>query len=75
MKEPYSKENNSRIFHKLSNEEREVNRAYKALEDSDVSLPKRLSARSAAQLAEQSCEEMIQNLKINVAERGERSIL
>jgi hypothetical protein len=49
MKEPCSKENNSRIFHKLSNE--------------------------ADQLAEQSCEEMIQNLKRNVAERGERSIL
>lgn len=34
---------------------------------------KRLPARSAAQLAEQSCEEMIQNLKRNVAEHTARS--
>jgi hypothetical protein len=36
---------------------------------------KRIPARSAAQLAEQSCEEMIQNLKRNVGERAARSIL
>jgi hypothetical protein len=36
---------------------------------------KRLPARSAVQLAEQSCEEMIQNLKRNVAERTGRSAL
>ena len=34
--------------------------------------PNRLRARSVAQLAEQSCEEMIQNLKRNVAERTGR---
>jgi hypothetical protein len=37
--------------------------------------PKRLPARSAAPLAEQSCEEMIQNLKRNVGERAGRSVL
>ena len=37
--------------------------------------PKRLPARSAAQLAEQSCEEMIQNLKKNIGERAGRSVL
>ncbi len=36
---------------------------------------KRLPARSAAQLAEESCEEMIQNLKRNVAGRTTRSVL
>ncbi len=36
---------------------------------------KRLLARSAAQLAEESCEEMIQNLKRNVAGRTTRSVL
>jgi hypothetical protein len=36
---------------------------------------KRLPARSAVQLAEQSCKEMIQNLKRNVAERKGRSVL
>lgn len=36
---------------------------------------KRVSSRSAAELAEQSCEEMIQNLKRNVAERTRRSVL
>lgn len=35
----------------------------------------RLPVRSAAKLAEQSCEEMIQNLKRNIAEHGGRSIL
>ena len=33
---------------------------------------KRIPARSAVELAEQSCEEMIQNLKRNVAERKQR---
>jgi len=36
---------------------------------------KRLPVRSAAQLAEESCEEMIQNLKRNVAGRAARSVL
>ncbi len=37
--------------------------------------PKRLLARSAAQLAEESCKEMVQNIKRNVAERTTRSVL
>ena len=36
---------------------------------------KRVPVRSAAQLAEESCEEMIQNLKRNVAGRTARSVL
>lgn len=36
---------------------------------------KRVPARSAAQLAEESCAEMIQNLKRNVAGRIARSAL
>ncbi len=36
---------------------------------------KRVPARSAAQLAEESCAEMIQNLKRNVSGRTARSIL
>lgn len=34
---------------------------------------KRIPARSAIELAEQSCNEMIQNLKRNVAERKRRA--
>jgi len=36
---------------------------------------KRVPARSAAQLAEESCAEMIQNLKRNVAGRTARPVL
>ena len=53
MRGPYSKENDSCMGQTT---EHPINMG-----------PKRLSAHSAAQLAEQSCEEMIQNLRRNVA--------